>query len=103
MDVYIDKSVHSKITDYYEAAMKNHITLDETTINRKICRIYEALEALGNYAYIYSLARLNQDWIDKEYREYIFEDIHFAYQIYERYDGTKIVRIHDVCHSLLYK
>lgn len=49
MDVYIDKSVHSKITDFYEAAMKNHITLDETTINRKICRIYEALEALGNY------------------------------------------------------
>ena len=50
MDVYIDKSVHSKITDFYEAAMKNHITLDETTINRKICRIYESTSATASVA-----------------------------------------------------
>ena len=79
MDVYIDKSVHSKIIRFYEAAMRNHITLDENTINRKIDRVY------------------------KGYREYIFENLHFAYQIYERKDGTRIVRVHDICHSLLYK
>ncbi len=103
MDVYIDKSVHSKIIRFYEAAMRNHITLDENTINRKIDRVYEALEKLGDYAYIYSLARLNQEWKNKGYREYIFENLHFAYQIYERKDGTRIVRVHDICHSLLYK
>ena len=31
MEVYIDKSVHSQINLFYEAAMRKHITLDEST------------------------------------------------------------------------
>ena len=82
--------------------MFKHGALDELTIIKKIQRLYDALEALGDYAYIYPLARLKDDWIKKGYREYICEDFHFAYQIYMMDDGERIVRIHDAVHSLLY-
>lgn len=102
MRVYIDSKVHQCINEFYDYALTFHPTLDEITILRKVQRLYDALDALGNYPYIYPIARLNQNWIDKEYREYICEDFHFAYQIYTLPDKSEIVRIHDACHSLLY-
>ena len=59
--------------------------------------VYESL------ARIYPKARYNQEWINAEYREFICEDFHFAYQIYTLENGSEIVRIHDASHSLLYK
>lgn len=102
MKVYIDQQVHWRIEDFYENALLNHEALDEMTVMKKVHRLYEALESLGTYARIYPLARFKEDWIRKEYREYICEDFHFAYQIYMLEDGTEIVRIHDAVHSLLY-
>ncbi len=72
------------------------------SIINKMNRLYDAMEALGDYARIYSKARLKKEWIEKEYREFICEDFHFAYQIYTLPDGEEIVRIHDACHSLIY-
>lgn len=103
MEVFIDKLVHKQLVEFYESALRNHITLDEITVSRKMHRIYNALEELGKYAYVYSLAKLKKDWIEKGYREYIFEDFHFAYQVYKRENGVYIVRVHEACHSLLYK
>ncbi len=103
MNVFIDKKVHCCIEDFYDSAILNHEALDEITVLKKIHRLYEALEGLGIYAYIYPLARFKKEWIDKEYREFICEDFHFAYQIYVLEDGSEIVRIHDACHSLLYR
>jgi len=102
MKVYIEQTVHNQVEQFYEEALLKHGALDELTIIKKIQRLYDALEALGDYAYIYPLARLKDDWIKKGYREYICEDFHFAYQIYTLEDGTEIVRIHDAVHSLLY-
>ena len=102
MRVFIDKAVHEQILDFYEVAMSRHITLDEATVNRKIDRLYAALDSLGDFADIYPLARLKAYWIEKEYREFISEDFHFAYQIYTLEDGEEIVRVHDAVHSLLY-
>ena len=103
MKVYIDRHVHWRIEDFYENALLNHTTLDEITVMKKVHRLYDALENLGNYAHIYPLARLKKEWTTKEYKEFICEDFHFAYQIYTLEDGTEIVRIHDALHSLLYK
>lgn len=103
MDVFIDKLVHQQIIDFYEASMQIHITLDEVTVTRKMLRLYDSLESLGSYASIYPLARLKPDWQEKGYKEFVFEDFHFAFQIYQRIDGTQIVRVHDACHSFLYK
>ena len=102
MKVYIDHTVHWQIERFYEDALLKHDALDKQTITKKIQRLYDALEALGGYAYIYPLARLKSDWINKGYREFICEDFHFAYQIYVLDDGERIVRIHDALHSLLY-
>lgn len=102
MKVYIEQTVHKQIEQFYEEALLKHDALDELTVTKKIQRLYDALEALGDYAYIYPLARLKSDWIKKGYREYICEDFHFAYQIYVLDDGERIVRIHDAVHSLLY-
>jgi hypothetical protein len=102
MRVFIDKTVHEKIVDFYEAAMQSHITLDEATVIRKIDRLYDAIESLGIFACIYPIARLKAEWIEKGYREFICEDFHFAFQIYTLEDGEEIVRVHDTVHSLLY-
>ena len=102
MKVFIDRTVHEEIVSFYEAAMNHHITLDETTVLRKIDRLYGALESLGTFAEIYPIARLKSEWIAKDYQEFICEDFHFAFRVYELEDGEKIVRVHDAVHSLLY-
>lgn len=102
MKVYIEQVVHYQVEQFYEEALLKHGALDKLTVIKKIQRLYDSLEALGDYAYLYPLARLKSDWIKKGYREYICEDFHFAYQIYVLDDGERIVRIHDVVHSLLY-
>ena len=102
MKVYIDKAVHEEIMSFYRAALAHHITLDEITVLKKIDRLYDALESLGDYAEIYPYARLKPDWISKGYHEFICEDFHFAYQIYQLGGGEMIVRVHDAVHSLLY-
>ena len=102
MKVYIEQQVHWCIEEFYENALLRHDALDEMTVMKKVRRLYESLESLGVYARIYPLARLKEEWINKEYREYICEDFHFAFQIYTLEDGTDVVRIHDAVHSLLY-
>ena len=102
MKVYIEQRVHWRIEDFYINALRNHESLDEITVMKKVHRLYDALESLGTYARIYPLARLKEEWRQQNYREYICEDFHFAYQIYLLEDNTEIVRIHDAVHSLLY-
>lgn len=103
MEVYIDNSVHLKLIDFYEYAREKHPTLDESTITQKMLRIYEALNKLGKYACVYPISRLENNWKESGYREYLFEDFHFAYQIIKKDDGIEIVRVRDVCYSALYK
>ena len=102
MRVFIDKAVHEEIMSFYKAALAHHITLDETTVLKKIDRLYDAMESLGDYAEIYPYARLKADWVKNGYHEFICEDFHFAYQVYQFEDGEKFIRIHDAVHSLLY-
>lgn len=102
MRVVIDKGVHASIDEFYDTALFLHRALDEETILNKMGRLYDAMEALGKYARIYPLARLKKEWIEKEYREFICEDFHFAYQIYTLPNGEEIVRIHEACHSFIY-
>lgn len=102
MEVYIDEEVHKKLVSFYQAALRHHEALDEATVVNKINRLYDALDSLGDTAEIYSLARLKEDWIIKGYREFLCEDFHFAYQVYVLENGERIVRIHDVIHSMSY-
>lgn len=102
MKIFIDQKVHKEIEHFYDIALQKHEALDEMTVLKKINRLYEALESLSIFAYIYPFARLKKEWIQEGYREFICEDFHFAYKIYKLENGTEIVRIHDAVHSLLY-
>ncbi|MBR1550088.1 MAG: hypothetical protein IJ634_05560 [Bacteroidales bacterium] len=65
-------------------------------------RLYSALGALGDFPSLYPLARLKASWRKQGYRECIFEDFHFAYEIVE-VDDEQILAVTDAVHSLMYK
>lgn len=68
MEVFIDEEVHKKLISFYQAALRHHEALDETTVVNKINRLYEALDSLGDSAEIFPIARLKEDWISKGYQ-----------------------------------
>lgn len=102
MKVFIDTIVHDSIERFYRATLELHPALDEVTVIKKVSRLYNALESLGDYPHIYAKARYKKSWQAKGYREFLCEDFHFAYQIYTLETGEKIVRVHEAVHSLLY-
>jgi len=82
--------------------MQKHITLSETIVEAKKNRLLEALDSLGDFPNLYPLARLKASWRKRGYRECIFEDFHFAYEIVE-VDNEHLIAVSDAVHSLLYK
>lgn len=102
MKVFIDTIVHNSIEKFYRATLELHPALDEVTVMKKITRLYNALEGLGEFPQIYAKARYKKTWQQKGYREFLCEDFHFAYQIYTLETGERIVRVHEAVHSLLY-
>ncbi len=103
MKVIIDQNVHSQLNEFYENALRLHLSLDKITISKKMERLYDGLNQLSLYAPIYGKARLHPLWMQKGYRECIIEDIHFAFQIYtDDETGEAYVYVHEACHSFLY-
>ena len=43
MKIYIDKLVYKVLDEFYDASMKNHITLDYPTVVAKIDRLEQAM------------------------------------------------------------
>lgn len=101
MRVIIENRVHDAIQSFYEISLLKHIALDEETVRKKKARLYDALEALGKYAYIYPKSSYLQEWVKKDYREFLCEDFHFAYTIEVLYDGEVVAAVHDARHSFL--
>ena len=101
MKVFIDEQVHQEIESFYQVALSLHETLTEETVMRKMQRLYQSLNSLGDYPCLYSSARVKKSWVDAGYREFICEDFHFAYQLCADEDGETFVMIVDAVHSLL--
>ncbi len=102
MKILVKSHVHEQINEFYYHALHNHITLSESIVTAKKKRLYAALGSLGDFPSLYPPARLKQSWRKQGYRECIFEDFHFAYEIVE-VDNEQIVAVSDAVHSLLYK
>jgi hypothetical protein len=102
MRIYIKSRVHEQIDEFYDYALHKHITLSERIVDAKKKRLYAALGSLSDFPSLYPLARLKQSWRKKGYRECIFEDFHFAYEIVE-VDDEQIIAVSDATHSFLYK
>lgn len=101
MLVLVENRVHYVIEDFYEKSLLCHVALDVETVRKKKKRLYDALETLGRFPFIYPVARYRIDWATKGYREFICEDFHFAYSIEVLFDGSEVVAVHDATHSFL--
>ena len=49
MQVLISKRVHLAIEEFYDIALQHHPALDEITVVKKMQRLYDAMESLGQY------------------------------------------------------
>lgn len=102
MRVIIQNRVFLVVTDFYAVSMNLHPTLDRATVVKKVNRLFDAVDCLGQFPTIYPKARLKQSWMDADYREMICEDFHFAFKVEELEDGEQVAVVYDAVHSLLY-
>ena len=102
MRVIVDVKVRQALYDFYEEAIAQHPTLDETTVHAKIDRLLNAMNKLGDFPEKYALAKYNQLWKKKHYRDFISENIHIAYKVVKLETGEKVVYVADAEHSLLH-
>lgn len=84
MRLVVSHKVHQAIDSFYDAAILRHWhTLSYETVEQKKNRLYDGLESLEDYAFI-------------------FPNFHFAYECTQDCHGEDLVIIHDAVHSLLY-
>lgn len=101
MKVFVSPTVHTKIEEFYKAAMNNHLFLEESVVRNKMNRLYASMEAIGDFPYAYPKARVKTDWKNKGYREFICEDFHFAYKVIRSKSREPFVAIYDAEYSAL--
>ena len=101
MKVLIKPLVRERLDEFYEAAMKNHITLGEETVLAKKERLIAALSTLETMQG-FQMARCNDVWQQNGWHDFICEDFHFAYELAQDEEGNDVVVVQDAVHSLLY-
>lgn len=101
MKVYIGDLVYKELDDFYDASMKNHITLDYPIVSEKIDRLEKALYDFAPYAEILNNIPYRKDWQKAGYREMYAEGFHFAYDVYYLPSGEQVVFYCDAVHDML--
>lgn len=102
MRVIVDIKVRQTLYDFYAESIVQHPTLDEAVVHAKIDRLLNAMNKLGDFPDKYPLAKYNQQWKNKRYRDFISENIHIAYKVVKLETGEKVVYVADAEHSLLH-
>ncbi len=102
MTVIIESQVQQSLRQFYDISLSLHPTLDEVTVERKILRLYEAINSLRLFPYKHPLATFNRSWIANGYRDLVVEDIHIAYEVAQFESGEFFVHVVDAEHSLLH-
>ena len=101
MKVLIKPLVRERLDEFYEAAMKCHITLSEDTVLAKKERLIDSLSTLETMQG-FPLSRCNDVWQQKGWHDFLCEDFHFAYELAQDEEGNDVVVVQDAVHSLLY-
>ena len=102
MKVIVGDNVVKAIDEFYIAAMNRHVSLSEETVMAKKKRLLASLESLKDYYFIYPKARWKDEWIKNNWRDYLCEDFHFAYEVALDKKGQEVIFVRDAVHSLLY-
>ncbi|MGN1247860.1 MAG: hypothetical protein ACI4UO_04650, partial [Paludibacteraceae bacterium] len=77
-------------------------SLSKETVTNKVLRMYRALKSVGVCPTMYPKALFVSEWREKGYRDFKFDNFHFAYRVCTTEDGEQIVSIEDVRHDLLF-
>ena len=101
MKVYIDKLVYQVLDEFYDASMKNHITLDYPTVKAKIDRLENAMYNFADKAEKVHVEPYRRDWKEAGFSEFYTEGFHFAYKVYELPDGERVLYYKDAVHDKL--
>ena len=101
MMVYIDSLVYQVLDAFYDASMREHITLDYATVVAKIDRMEQATHDFALIAEKVHHQPYRKDWQAVGYSEFIVEGFHFAYRVYQLPDGEKVLYYHDAVHDTL--
>ena len=102
MRVIVHETVYQAVDEFYAAAIANHPALDIQTVLNKEERLYNALQTLGKTYYLSPDARFVLDWKQKGYKDFIYEDFHFAFHVVAIPSGELVVAVEDARHSLLF-
>lgn len=101
MKIYIGNLVYKVLDDFYDASMKNHITLDYLTVLEKIDRLERALYDFAPYAEMVNNVPYRREWQNAGYKEFYTEGFHFAYDVYYLHTGEQVVFYCDAVHDLM--
>ena len=101
MIVYIDDKVYAVLDAFYEASMRNHVTLDYPTVIAKIDRLERAMYDFAAFAEVFHRKPYKREWKQAGYYEYYTEGFHFAYKVYRLPSGEKALYYHDAVHDTL--
>ena len=103
MRVLIERQVFEKINEFSLAAMRNHPLLSRETIERRIQLLQQGLETLRDIQ-DFRKARLKQEWIMREWHEFVCEGFVFAYEVCEdEASHERFVWVRDVIHGTNYR
>ena len=102
MRVIVRDKVYEALDEFYAISMEKHPTLDLQTILDKENRLFNALQTLGETYYLYNEPRYILDWIRKGYKDFMFENFHFAFHLTVLSTGEVVVAVEDVRHDLMF-
>ena len=102
MRVIVRDKVYEALDEFYAVSMKRHPTLDLQTVLNKENRLFEALQSLGENYFLCREPRYILDWRRKGYKDFMYENFHFAFHVAVLPTGEMVVAVEDVRHDLMF-
>lgn len=101
MKVLVEPCVNRYLHAFYALSMMTHPSLSEEYVLKRIEELESHILFLGEYADIFHQEPYKEDWKQKHYQEYLYQDFHFAYKVEQRLSGEHFVHVYEVVNSKL--
>jgi len=101
MRVFVEPIVSRYLYAFYTLSMISHPSLSEEYVVRRIEDLEHQVLRLGEYADILQTEPYKDEWKRKGYREYLYQDFHFAYKVEQTTKGERFAHVYEVVNSKL--